>query len=44
MKIHILTPTKIPSSHLFSNDNVIDIFFNGNPLFFFLILIALLIV
>jgi hypothetical protein len=29
-------PNKIPSSHLFSSDDVIDIFFNGNPQVFFL--------
>jgi hypothetical protein len=37
---HVLVPNKIPSSHLFSSDDVIDIFLNGNPLFFFLISIA----
>jgi hypothetical protein len=40
---YILIPNKIPSSHLFSSDDVIYIFFNGN-LFLLLILIALLIV
>jgi hypothetical protein len=31
-------------TYFFSNDDVIDVFLNGNPVFFFLILIALLIV
>jgi hypothetical protein len=31
IKIHILIPNKIPSSHLFSNDDVIDIFFKWTP-------------
>jgi hypothetical protein len=36
LTLHVLVPNKIPSSHLFSSDDVIDTFLNGNPLFFFL--------
>jgi hypothetical protein len=32
--MHILIPNKFPSSHLFSSDDVIDIFLNRHPLFF----------
>jgi hypothetical protein len=40
----MLIPNKIPISHLFSSDHVIDIFLMERPYFFFLlILIALLI-
>jgi hypothetical protein len=36
IKIHILVPKKIPSSHLFSNDDVIASVFKWKPSIFFL--------
>jgi hypothetical protein len=36
MKIHILIPNKIPSSHLFSTEDVSLVFFKWKPPIFFL--------
>jgi hypothetical protein len=36
IKIHIIIPNKIPSSHSFSSDDVIDIFFLMKTPYFFL--------
>jgi hypothetical protein len=36
IKIHVLVPKKIPSSHLFSSYDVIDNFFKWKPPIFFL--------
>jgi hypothetical protein len=33
VKVHVLVPKKIPSSHLFSSDDVIDSFCTGKPHF-----------
>jgi hypothetical protein len=36
IKIHVLVPNKVPSSHLFSSDDVIDTFFKWKPPILFL--------
>jgi hypothetical protein len=35
IKIHVLVSNKIPNSHLFSSDDVIDIFFQMETPYFF---------